>query len=101
MRKYEVLLTASAEQSYLAIPDSKIEAVDRLLDVLAIAPDLGAEYDPTYSAARPPFAVRVLYAKPYGVYYSTDPAAGKVYVRHIEDERMNPLTRFKGRLGQE
>ena len=96
--RYEVRLTETSLESYLAIPDARLEKVDAALDALAVFPGVGVAYDPLYPAARPPFEVLVLYADRYGIYYSVDEKAGVVFVRYIEDERMDPKLRFRGRL---
>ena len=96
--RYEVHLTETSLESYLAIPDARLEKGDAALDALAVFPGIGVAYDPLYPAARPPFEVSVLYADRYGIYYSTDERAKVVYIRYVEDERMDPRLRFTGRL---
>ena len=92
-RRYSIKLTASAAESYQALGGSAKRKANNALDALAIAPGLGMVYDPYYEAARLPFEVRVVYAGNYGIYYDYD-----VYVRFIEDERMDPLNRFSARI---
>jgi plasmid stabilization system protein ParE len=96
---FEVVFTETALQAYVAIPDWRIQRVDSTIDALGLAPWVGRVYDPVYEAARPPFEVRVVYADIYGIYYTVDEDASTVVIRFIEDQRMDPATRFVGRLG--
>lgn len=97
-RRYSIKLTASAAESYQALGGSAKRKANNALDALAIAPGLGMVYDPYYEAARLPFEVRVVYAGKYGIYYDYDEQTRIVYVRFIEDERMDPLNRFSARI---
>lgn len=97
-RRYSITFTASAAKSYQAIGGTARRKANNALDALAIAPGLGMRYDPYYEAARLPFDVRVVYAGYYGIYYDYDEQKRIIYVRFIEDERMDPLSRFSARI---
>ncbi|MEE1045590.1 MAG: type II toxin-antitoxin system RelE/ParE family toxin [Olegusella sp.] len=94
---WSIKLTGTASEAYLAIPDTRIRKVDDALDAIAIMPEIGRIYDPVYEAARPPFEVRVVYASVYGIYYTVDEESGVVFIRYIEDQRMDPAGRSQGR----
>ncbi len=55
-------------------------------------------YDPYYEAARLPYEVRVVHVGNYGIYYDYDNQKRIIYVRFIEDERRNPLSRLSTRI---
>lgn len=94
-----VVLSESAMAALLTI-GSRVEAmaVRRRLVDLATIPEMGRIYDPEYPAARPDHEVRVTYAAHQAIYYVFKPDVGEdgtVFVEWIQDERMNPLTRFR------
>ncbi len=97
-RRYSIKLTASAAKSYQALGGSSKRKANNALDALAIAPGLGMVYDPYYETARLSFEVRVVYAGNHGIYYDYDEQTHIVYVRFIEDERIDPLNRFSARI---
>ena len=96
-RVYEVILAPVAAEAFAGIASKgDLLKVDKMLQILDTVPDIGRLYDPVYEAARPPFAVKVVYAGHYGIYYDVDEEAAKVNVLFIEDQRRDPLGRFGG-----
>lgn len=99
MRAYAIRVSESARRSLLTLSDASFARVSSSIERLKTMSQLGRSYEPVYDAARPPFSCRVLYAGHFGLYYTVDEGAHEVYLRYVEDQRMNPRTRFKGRLG--
>lgn len=93
---YSVILAPTAEQALKAV-DSKIDRmrIDRILRVLDTVPGIGRTYDPLYDAARPDGSVLVAYAGHYGIYYEASEKDRTVYVYYLEDQRRDPLARFR------
>ena len=98
--KYYVELTMGAELSFAALPTQAAERVESMMRSLSASPGLGHMYDPGYPAATPPVPLRVLHVANYGIYYSVDTEREIVTVRFIEDQRMDPDTRFTERLSR-
>ena len=93
---YDIELTDEALYALASIPSDRIYTrVGDLIDMLAAFPRYGQVYDPYYRAAEPPVACRVLFCGSYGIYYHIDEDKRLVTVLAIEDERRNPLGRFK------
>lgn len=71
-------------------------AIDRQRDMLALFPEMGREYDPSYEAAHFPVPCRwiAIPDTPFTIYYVIDYDADEVKVFHIEHQRMNPKGRF-------
>lgn len=93
---YEVIIAPVAERALHRVASkADLRGIDRVLLILDTAPYIGRLYDPLYDAARPDGEVRVVYAGHYGVYYEVDEAAREVRVLFIEDQRRDPLRRFK------
>ena len=97
---YDIVLVSPVEQSLDAISNASFAEVDNAIRTLAAFPDRGVAYDPIYEAAPSHIGepLRVLYVRNYGIYYTVDHASHRVYVRFIEDQRMDPKMRFTGRL---
>lgn len=74
--------------------DSKrvYDRIDQYREVLALFPDIGHEYDPTYAAARPPFPCRFVAIPdtPFTLYYTKDEMKCEVVVFYIEHQHANP-----------
>ena len=72
------------------------ERIDGYRQALASFPYLGAEYDPYYEAAKPPFPCRCINvpSTPFTLYYAVDETAKTVLVFAIECQRMDPRGRF-------
>lgn len=87
-----------ASQAMLALPDHAFADIDSAVVLLATNPELGRSYDPLYEAARPAQDLHVMYAGNYGIYYTPDHDRRLIRVHFIEDQRMDPTTRFSGRL---
>ena len=100
MSAYAIRVSPAARASLLALTDTAFQTVSARIDLLSTTPYLGGRYDPSYEAARPPFECRVTYAGAYGLYYSVDEDAREVYLRYVENQRMNPARRFQGRLSR-
>ena len=95
---YDVRIVYPADVSLDAIPDAAFAEVDDRILLLARYPEMGRLYDPLYEAARVDAEMRVIYVGYYGIYYTVDRERQIVRVRFIEDQRMDPETRFTGRL---
>ena len=50
-----------------------------------------------YEAAKPEEPVLVAYAGHYGIYYDVSDEHDEVHIYYIEDQRRDPLSRFKAR----
>lgn len=95
-KPYEIQLTDEAVYAYGEIPSQEIYGrIGSLLDFLTTHPYYGQEYDPYYEAALPPITCRVFYCGRYGVYYHVHENEMLITVLAIEDQRRNPLARFK------
>ena len=82
----------------LTLPDHPFLDVSDGVLLLTRNPELGRVYDPLYEAARPPMELRVIYTGHYGIYYTPDHERKLIRVHFIEDQRMDPASRFSGRL---
>ena len=71
--------------------------IDKVLRVLDTVPGIGRAYDPLYEAAKPEEPVLVAYAGHYGIYYDVSDEHDEVHIYYIEDQRRDPLSRFKAR----
>ena len=96
---YGTWLSDSAAASMLSLSDSAYNKLDDAISLLSTRPELGAVYDPLYKAHKPPIPPRVFYAGYHGVYYTPVHEHKLIRVHFIEDQRMDPKTRFTGRLG--
>lgn len=65
-------------------------------ELLEEFPDIGANYNPQYSAARPPFPCRSIAVPdtPFSLYYLKDEAARRIIIFAIEYNRSDPNSRF-------
>lgn len=98
--KYElsfvVQLTDEAVYAYSEIPSQNVYTrIGMLLDFIATHPYYGLEYDPYYEAACLSIACRVFYCGKYGVYYHVDESNELITILAIDDQRRNPLNRFR------
>ena len=101
MTPWSVCVSPMARGSLLALSDAAFADVSEAIELLRTTPYLGSEYQPAYEAALLPFACRVTYVGNYGIYYTPDDEKRELYVRFIEDQRMDPRRRFQGRLGNQ
>lgn len=93
---YSVDLSSRANADFKAISSkSDFAKVDKILSLLETTPKMGRVYDPAYEATRLPFKLFVVYAGHYGVYYELDHNACQVKILFIEDQRRDPLMRFR------
>ena len=93
---YEIMLADESVYAYSEIPSQKIyDRIGFLIEFLGSHPYYGEPYDPYYTSAMPPIACRVFFCAHYGIYYNVDVSNKTVNVLAIEDERKNPLKRFK------
>lgn len=99
MTPWDVRVSPVARQSLLALPDTAFGRVSDTIELLRSTPLLGREYRPSYEAARLPFPCRVIYVGYYGLYYTADEETHGLYLRFIEDQRMDPKRCFTERLG--
>ena len=96
---YGTWLSDLAAAKMLSVSDTVYSKLDDAITLLSSMPELGAVYDPLYEAHKPPIPLRVFYAGHYGIYYTPDHERKLIRVHFIEDQRMDPKTRFTGRLG--
>ncbi len=96
--KYDAWFSESASETMLSLPDHAFLEVGDVVLLLTDHPELGRSYDPLYPAARSDLPLRVIYAGTYGIYYTPDHQHYLIRVHFIEDQHMNPATRFTGRL---
>lgn len=99
MMAWSVRVSPIARGSLLALPDKAFLEISDAIELLRKMPYIGREYEPAYEAARLPFSCRVTYAGNYGIYYTPDEPCQEIYIRFVEDQRMNLTQRFTGRLG--
>ena len=96
LKTYEVILSPTAIRTIANVTSKMDRArIDRVLCILDTVPGIGREYDPMYEAARPEEPVMVVYAGHYGIYYEVSEENSEVHVYYIEDQRRDPLSRFK------
>ena len=97
-RTYEVIIAPTAFETMASI-ESKADRkrIDKVLRVLDTVPGIGRAYDPLYEAAKPEEPVLVAYAGHYGIYYDVSDEHDEVHIYYIEDQRRDPLSRFKAR----
>ena len=98
MTSYAIRIGSSARNSLLSLSEAAFEQVSGAIDALSTMPMRGRIYEPTYEAAQLPFSCRVLFVGTYGIYYTVFEDVHEVYVRYLEDQRMDPKWRFTGRL---
>lgn len=96
--KYDTWFSEHARIALLALSDAAFEKVSDAIELLSTYPDLGRAYDPYYETAQAPVSLRVMYAGNYGISYTPDHARQIIRVHYVEDQRMDPRTRFSGRL---
>ena len=96
VKEHPVLITDEAINQLLSIPSARdYESVRKTLSLLGIIGEAGRDYEPVYSAARPPIPCKVLYAGNYGIYYSCSVNKDEsIVVFTIEDQRRDPKKRF-------
>lgn len=93
---YSINLSSKANADFKAISSkSDFAKVDKILSLLETTPNMGRVYDPAYEATRLPFILFVVYAGHYGIYYELDHDVRQVKVLFIEDQRRDPLMRFR------
>ena len=95
LKHYEVRLSESALEALREI-SSKADylKVRRRMQMLRIAPSMGAIYRPIYESAMPDHEVRATYAGHFGIYFTIDEEASEVTVEYVEDSRRDPLKKF-------
>lgn len=96
MEGYEVVLADSAFDTLMNITSrDDARRVGSRLNMLVTAPHFGEVYNPIYDSARPPHEVLATFAGHYGIYYTCDDQARKVYVEYLEDTRHDPMKKFQ------
>lgn len=94
---YRVVLSHLVHQARYSITAKRDrQKIKKILQLLDTVPEIGRIYDPNYAAARPPFAMRVVFAGRYGIYYVIEEAEKTVRVLFIGNQRRDPLNRFYG-----
>lgn len=95
-KTYEVIISPSALKTMTRITSKADRArIDKVLCILDTVPGIGRTYDPLYEAAKPEEPVMVAYAGHYDIYYDVSDEYREVYVFSIEDQRRDPLSRFR------
>lgn len=93
---YEVIVSPTALEAMANIASRADRArIDSVLCILDTVPGIGRTYDPLYEAAKPEEPVMVAYAGHYGIYHEVSDEREEVYVYYIEDQRRDPLSRFR------
>ncbi len=92
---FEIEITDEALYAYSDIQsESILRRIEALIDMLALYPFYGEEYEPVYEAAQPPVPCRVLFCTHYGIYYHVNETEKLITVIAIESQRRDPLSRF-------